>query len=202
MIAWVEGTLMRRAPEATVLLGGGLAVDVLVPVRAVEGLPAVGHPVRLWTHLAVREDAWTLFGFPTTDEREMFRLLIGVNGIGPRVALGMLSGASADAIARHLRAGDEKSLARLPGIGKKTAARLVVELGQRVPETLAGGSVAAAGAGETDGSRDALGEALAILGAMGLPAVQAERALHAARTDQPDVEHDLQRWVKTALRHL
>jgi Holliday junction DNA helicase RuvA len=202
VIAYLEGTLVRRGTETIVAVaGGGVALELQVPTRAAEGLPAVGELVKLWTHLAVREDAWTLYGFPTVEEREMFRLLISVSGVGPRVALGMLSGASPAEIARHLRTGDERSLARLPGIGKKSAARLVVELGQRVPEGLAFGRTAVAGAMPT-AAAGPLTDALAVLGAMGLPGAQGERALVAARADDPGLEDDVERWVKAALRRL
>jgi Holliday junction DNA helicase RuvA len=204
VIAYVEGKLVRRQPEAVVALAdGGIGVDVLVPVRAVDGLPPAGERVRLWTHLVVREDAWTLFGFPTPEERDMFRLLISVTGIGPRVALGMLSGAAPADIARYLRHGDEKALAGLPGIGKKSAARLVVELGQRVPATMAGtGAGPGAAATTAGGVAEGLAEATAVLAAMGLPPLQAERVLAAVRDAEPDVTDDLQAWVKAALRRL
>jgi Holliday junction DNA helicase RuvA len=125
----------------------------------------------------------------------MFRLLVTVSGIGPKVALGMLSGADAATIAGYLRNGDEKSLARLPGIGKKSAARLVVELGQRVAGAL--GSVAAdARAGAGSGP---LGEALEVLQAMGVAPVQAEALLHQARKVRPEVADDVEAWIRAAL---
>jgi len=148
----------------------------------------------LWTHLSVREDGWTLFGFPSLDERAMFRLLVSVTGVGPKVALGMLSGAAPTDIARFLATGDEKSLTKLPGIGKKSAARLVVELGQRVPAALAAGDTAA-----TAQAVGGLGEALDVLAAMGLPAVRAESLLLDARNARPDVAEDVQTWVRAAL---
>ena len=128
----------------------------------------------------------------------MFRLLITVSGVGPKVALGMLSGARAADIALFLRSGDEKALARLPGIGKKSAARLVVELGNRVPEapgleTAGGAAPAASGP---------LADALAVLGAMGLNPAAAEQALAKAHRADAAVADDVEAWVKAALRNL
>lgn len=196
MIAFLDGILVSGGTEPVVAVGGGLGLDVQVSALCAERLPAAGEPVRLWTHLAVREDAWSLYGFVDGSEREMFRLLITVSGVGPKVALGMLSRATPDAIAGFLRTGDEKALAKLPGIGKKSAARLVVELGQRVPE-LPGTATAGAGI-----DRGGLGEALEVLAAMGLPPVRAEAALVRARETDPDVATNVENWVRAALRAL
>jgi Holliday junction DNA helicase RuvA len=195
MFAFLEGILVEGGAEAVVSVGGGVGLDVQLSAQSAARLPAPGEAVRLWTHLAVREDSWSLFGFCDLEERAMFRLLITVSGIGPKVALGMLSGAEPAEIARCLRTGDEKTLARLPGIGKKSAARLVVELGQRVPAILSGadGTVTA---GPPAGS---LGEALEILQAMGLPAAQAEALLQQARQANPAVADDVQIWIRSAL---
>jgi len=196
VIAFVDGVLVRTGPEAVVAVGdGAVGLDVLLSERGAGKLPAVGERVRLWTHLAVREDAWTLYGFPSLDERAMFRLLITVSGIGPKVALGMLSGADAAQIARFLQRGDEKALTALPGIGKKSAARLVVELGQRVPGMLIDAETASTPAA----IGGAFGEALEVLQAMGVPAVQADTLLHRTRQTHPEVTDDVQAWVRAAL---
>ena len=198
MIAFVEGILVSGGTEAVVSVGG-IGLDVQVSALGAERLPAPGQAVRLWTHLAVREDAWSLYGFLEADERAMFRLLISVSGVGPKVALGMLSRAAPADIALYLRTGDEKALAALPGIGKKSAARLVVELGQRVPAQV---GRAAAGDDALRAGGPGLGEALAVLGAMGLPPVRAEAALLKAREANPDVAEQTERWVRAALRVL
>jgi Holliday junction DNA helicase RuvA len=203
MIAYVEGIVVQAGREAVVgIAGGAIGLDVLLSERGAAQLPPAGQAVKLWTHLSVREDGWTLFGFPALEERAMFRLLVTVSGIGPRVALGMLSGADPATIAGYLRTGDEKALARLPGIGKKSAARLVVELGQRVPASigdLGGEPAAGAAAGFAAGT---LGEALPVLTAMGLPPNQAETLLEQARRAQPDLADDVQAWVRAALAGL
>jgi len=198
MIAFVDGILVSGGTEAVVSVGG-LGLDVHVTALGAERLPAPGEAVRLWTHLAIREDAWSLYGFPDPDERAMFRLLISVSGVGPKAALGMLSAATPAEVARYLRTGDEKALAKLPGIGRKSAARLVVELGQRVPAVP--GPAAADGETERAGGAG-LGDALAVLGAMGLPPARAEAALLKARGADPQVSDETERWVRAALRVL
>ena len=199
MIAFLEGIVVTGGSDAVVSVGGGIGLDVHLSAAAANELPPAGASVRLWTHLVVREDAWTLYGFLDPGEREMFRLLQTVSGIGPKVALGMLSKAGAAQIAGCLRSGDEPALARLPGIGKKTAARLVIELGNRLPELPAG----AAGTGGGAGGRGAAGAAaLAVLTAMGLQPGQAEQALQRARQAEPDAAADTETWVRAALRQL
>jgi Holliday junction DNA helicase RuvA len=198
MIAFVEGILISGGTEAVVSVGGGIGLDVQLSALSAGQLPAPGEPVRLWTHLAVREDNWSLYGFVQAEERAMFRLLISVSGVGPKVALGMLSRASGHDIATYLRTGDEKALATLPGIGKKSAARLVVELGQRVPEMTTVEGVGGGMAATSDG----LGQALAVLGAMGVQPARAEQALLRARQGSEDIEANLEKWVKAALQNL
>lgn len=197
MIAFVDGVLVRGGPEAVVAVaGGGVGLDVLLSSRGAGHLPAPGERVRLWTHLSVREDGWTLYGFPHEGERAMFRLLISVSGVGPKVALNMLSGASPEAIAGYLRRGDEKSLATLPGIGKKSAARLVLELGQRVPAQLdpEGTTTPDGGSLTTD-----LAEAIAVLASLGLQPAQAEALLREARAHDGETTADVAAWVRAAL---
>ena len=197
MFAFLEGILVDGGTEAVIAVGGGVGLDVQLSAVSAQQLPAAGQQVRLWTHLAVREDQWSLYGFVTQEERAMFRLLITVSGIGPKGAIGMLSKVTASDLALYLRTGDEKALTQLPGVGKKSAARLVVELGQRVPE-MPGAGVEGAVAGARPGG--ALGEAAAVLGAMGMSPAQAELALHKARQANPEAAGDIETWVRAALR--
>jgi Holliday junction DNA helicase RuvA len=198
VIAFVDGVLVKSGPEATVAVaGGGVGLDILLSSRGAAHLPAPGERVRLWTHLVVREDGWTLYGFPQENERAMFRLLISVTGVGPKLALSMLSGASPEAIAGFLRLGDEKSLATLPGIGKKSAARLVVELGQRIPAQLTIGDETTSPAGGPLAT--GLAEAIAVLASLGLAPVQAEALLREARERDPAAAEGVETWVRGAL---
>jgi Holliday junction DNA helicase RuvA len=198
MINFVEGILVEGGTEAVVAVGGAFGLDVQLSAHGAAQLPPAGRSVRLWTHLSVREDSWSLFGFVDEAERAMFRLLISVAGVGPKVALGMLSGARASEIALFLRTGDEKALAGLPGIGKKSAARLVVELGNRVPESQG----AAGAAGSPAPAEGPQADAAAALGAMGLSPAVAEQALARARRNDAAVAEDVEAWVKAALRNL
>ena len=136
MIGKLKGRIDTKMEDTLILDVQGVGYEVEAPLSTFGDLPNMGEEIKLFTHLAVREDHWSLFGFVEAEERAMFRLLISVSGIGPKVALGMLSRATARDIAAFLRTGDEKALATLPGIGKKSAARLVVELGQRVPAVM------------------------------------------------------------------
>jgi Holliday junction DNA helicase RuvA len=198
MIAFLEGIVVTGGTDAVVSVGGGIGLEVHLSTAAAAELPAPGEPVRLWTHLVVREDAWSLYGFLDPSERGMFRLLQTVSGIGPKVALGMLSKAGATEIAACLRGGDESALSRLPGIGKKTAARLVVELGNRLPELPQAGD----GTGVAGARSAGAAAALAVLGAMGLAPGQAEQALQRAKQADPAAAADTETWVRAALRQL
>ncbi len=202
MIATLEGLLVRRGPDCLVEVGG-LGLAVTVPAGCAAALPAAGEQVRLWTHLAVREDAWTLYGFLDPDELTLFRLLISVTGVGPKLALGILSGAPATTIAHALHTGDEKTLATLPGIGRKSAARLVVELGSRVPPALlAAGTPAAAASRDGDLVHPNEPVARDLLGAMGLPAARAGQLLREALREDAALGEDPVAWVRAALRRL
>jgi len=125
--------LMKQAPELLIDIQG-LGYEVLAPMSTFYQLPAVGDGVMLHTHLVVREDAQLLYGFASTSERELFRALIKVNGIGPKVALAILSGVSADEFVLLVNRGDAAALTRIPGIGKKTAERLLLDMRDRLKE--------------------------------------------------------------------
>ncbi len=203
MIAFVEGTLVEAGPPAVVAVGdGGVGLALQLTTRASAELPAAGARVRFWTHLVTREDGWTLYGFPGREELALFRLLIGVNGVGPKLALSALSGASAAEIVLYLRSGDEQGLTRLPGIGRKTAARLVVELGERAAQELGAMALSGSGRDGSSGGADPLREAMAVLEAMGLPPARAEQALRAARERDAGAVVDVENWVRRALRAL
>jgi len=134
MIGRIRGILATRlAPEILVDVGG-VFYEVHVPMSTVYQLPAVGREVSLHTHLVVREDAHLLYGFFTLQERQMFRSLIKVSGVGPKMALAILSGMAVDEFVRTIRVNDIAGLTRMPGIGRKTAERLIVEMKDRLAE--------------------------------------------------------------------
>lgn len=134
MIGRIRGVLAdRQAPEILVDVAG-VFYEVQVPMSTVYQLPAVGRDVSLHTHLVVREDAHLLYGFFTLQERQMFRSLIKVSGVGPKMALAILSGMAVDEFVRTVRLNDIAGLTRMPGIGRKTAERLIVEMKDRLSE--------------------------------------------------------------------
>ncbi len=128
MIGRLSGTLIDKRPPALLVEVGGVGYEVDVPMSTLYGLPAIGERVVLLTHLVVREDAHLLYGFATEAERDAFRLLIRISGIGPRIALAVLSGLSVDELAQAIATQETGQITRVPGIGKKTAERLLLEL--------------------------------------------------------------------------
>jgi Holliday junction DNA helicase RuvA len=133
MITFLQGKLVESLPTQAIVEVNGVGYEVMIPLSSYSKLPAPGQPVRLLTHLAVREDAHTLYGFMTSPERDLFRLLIHtVSGIGPKIAMNILSGISAVAFRGAVANGDVKSLSQISGVGKKTAERIIVELKDKV----------------------------------------------------------------------
>jgi Holliday junction DNA helicase RuvA len=134
MIGFLRGKLVVKAPPLLVLDVNGVGYEVEAPMTTFYNLPAIGAEIMLHTHLVVREDAHILFGFSTEADRSMFRTLIKVNGVGPKLALTILSGQSAEEFHRCIHNNDTQALVRLPGVGKKTAERLVIEMRDRLPD--------------------------------------------------------------------
>lgn len=139
MIARLRGELLERELEEVVVEAGGVGYQVLVTLSTLARLGQPGSRVDLYVHTQLREDALTLYGFASPEERDAFRRLITVNGVGPRLARSLLSAMTPDELGRALRSGDVRSLARAPGVGKRTAERLVVELKESFPYPAAGG---------------------------------------------------------------
>ncbi len=133
MIALLRGVLVEKHPNQAVVETGGVGYDVTIPVSTFTHLPEAGAEVRLRIHTHVREDALALYGFLTQDEKALFEKLIGVSGIGPKLAVTILSGLAATELIHAIRRGEVDRLVRIPGIGKKTAERLVLELRDKLP---------------------------------------------------------------------
>ncbi len=134
MIGFLRGILVHKAPPFLVLDVQGVGYEVEAPMTTFYDLPAINEEIKLHTHLVVREDAHILFGFSAEAERTLFRTLIKVNGVGPKLALTILSGQSAEEFHRCIQDNDTQALVRLPGVGKKTAERLVIEMRDRLPD--------------------------------------------------------------------
>lgn len=146
MIGRITGTLAEKAPPRLLIDVGGVGYEVDVPMSSFYNLPAVGDRVTLLTHFVVREDAQVLFGFLTPDERTTFRLLVKISGVGPRMALALLSGLSVDELARAVSLQESGRIVKVPGIGKKTAERLLLELKGKLGDAIAAPTSVIAGA--------------------------------------------------------
>ena len=170
MIGSLAGLLRHKAPPALLLEVAGVGYELEAPMSTFYGLPALGEPVRLLTHLVVREDAHVLFGFATGEERALFRSLLKVSGVGPRIALAILSGVTVEAFASCVQAGDAATLTRIPGVGRKIADRLIVEMRDRLALLAERGNQAAAPVGVA-------AEAYGALVALGYRPVEATRLI-------------------------
>ena len=179
MITFVRGKLIEALPTRIVVDVNGVGYEALIPLSSFDQLPALGEDAHVLTHLAVREDAHTLYGFMTAGERELFRLLISaVSGIGPRIALNVLSGMSVESFSAAVAAGDDKALAQISGIGKKTAQRIVVELKDKVGKSHEASPAGAAGAAPA--SEQKLNDAAMALIALGFKQTEAGDSVKAA----------------------
>jgi holliday junction DNA helicase RuvA len=148
MIAHLRGTLLEKHPNQAVVEAGGVGYDVAIPVSTYSALPEPGQEVRLRIHTHVREDAIQLFGFSTGEEKMLFEKLISVSGIGPKLGMTVISGLAAADLISAIRAGATDRLVRIPGVGKKTAERIILELREKLPEVAAGASSSAAPGGK------------------------------------------------------
>jgi Holliday junction DNA helicase RuvA len=193
MIARIRGKILEKQPTRLVVDVGGVGYEVLVPLPTSQGAGEAGGDILLHTVQVVREDSQTLYGFGTREERDLFLKLIGVSGIGPKIALGALSGSSPSQLVTALREQDLVTLTRLPGVGKKTAERMVLEL----KDSLAGFTGAAPAEAARQSHADAVG-ALVSLGYSRPAASEAvKKAVQAAGKDA-----DLETLVRTALGRL
>jgi Holliday junction DNA helicase RuvA len=174
MIGLLRGKLIGKQAPQLLLDVHGVGYEIAAPMTTFYDLPAVGEEIVLYTHLAVREDAHTLYGFARLTDRDLFRSLLRVNGVGAKLALTILSGMDASAFAGCIEAGDTAALVRLPGVGKKTAERLVIEMRDRLA-AVAGVPAAAAGAGIHSPSASPTEEAVTALIGLGYKPQEASR---------------------------
>ena len=174
MIGRITGTLLGIEQHTALVDVGGVGYEIECPISTLCELPTVGETVTLLTHFVVREDAQLLFGFLTHDDRESFRILIKISGVGPKLAIGVLSGLSGEELAAAVERDDVATLTRLPGVGKKTAERLLVELRGRMTST-----------GHTQSLADSSPIEEAVLGliALGYKETEARKAINALPKD-------------------
>jgi len=196
MIASLSGTLKYKSPTEVLVEVNGVGYSLSIPLSTYEKLGPVSSQVMLLTYLHVREDALQLFGFITETERHLFKLLISVSGIGPRIAQGVLSGMSASELRQHIVRGNSAALTAIPNVGKKTAERLILELRDKV------GKEEPAGALPPDQRESAHSESLLALTSLGYHRQAAEKALRMAMQELDGTSVSVEELIKRALRHV
>jgi len=196
MIGSLHGRIASKSPPQLTVDVGGVGYELEAPMSTFFHLPAIGHEVRLLTHLVVREDAHVLYGFGTEQERQLFRSLLKVSGVGPKIALALLSGMSVEAFARCIQSEDVATLTRVPGIGRKTAERLVVEMRDRLgPMGMDG-----AGSGAHPSPSSPQGEAFDALVKLGYKPAEATQLLEAAGPGKHTTEELIRSALQSAVR--
>ena len=195
MIGAVRGRITAKTPPQLTVDVGGLGYEIEAPMSTFFHLPPVGAEVSLLTHLVVREDAHVLYGFGTEEERRLFRSLIKVSGVGPKIALALLSGMSVAAFTRCVQSEDVAALTRVPGVGRKTAERLIVEMRDRLSQPVPAAGASAAPAGDS-----AEGEAFGALVALGYRPAEATRLLKAVEPGTYTTEELIRRALQNAAR--
>jgi len=180
MIAHLRGNILEKHPNQVIVDAGGVGYDVTIPISTFSALPAAGAEVRLRIHTHVREDTISLYGFLTLEEKALFEKLIGISGIGPKLAVTVLSGLPAADLVTSIRQGQVERLVRIPGVGKKTAERIVLELRDKLDML---GSSAAAAQPETVPTSALEQDVLSALVNLGCARAAAEAAVRKARTE-------------------
>jgi Holliday junction DNA helicase RuvA len=199
MITFLEGRLASALPTQASVDVNGVGYEVFIPLSSYDKLPAVGQPVRILTHLHVREDAQVLYGFMTPAERDLFRLLVNtVSGIGPKLALAVLSGMSVTNFKAAVVNSDVASLSKISGLGKKTAERIVLELKDKVGVAAAWEAASATHAPTPEQGR--ANEAVLALIALGYKQVDAHRLVRELQEKEPDISAE--ELVKLALKQM
>jgi Holliday junction DNA helicase RuvA len=198
MIGRLAGVLVSKHPPFLLIDVNGVGYEVEAPMSVFYELPENGQPLVLLTHLSIKDDAHTLYGFSSENERTLFRRLLKISGIGAKLALTILSGASGDELARFVIERDTAALTRLPGIGKKTAERIIIELRDKLDDIapLAGGGPGAV----TATADDAAGEARNALVALGYKPQEASRMVRAVAEPEMDTEDIIRRALKSTVK--
>lgn len=213
MIGWLQGELAEPwqldKRQGLLLICQGVGYEVQVSARQWQQLPASGSRLSLWIHQAIREDGWTLYGFGERQERDLFRELVAVSGVGPQMALGLMGALSAAALVQAIVRADLRSLCQAPGVGKRTAERLAVELRSRLEQRWLAGPepLAVAAASGHDGPEPALAEASLdevqlTLTALGYEPLEIRRALQRAAAQGLADDADPDAWIRACLQWL
>ena len=192
MIAYLRGVLALKTPTRVIVEAGGVGYEALIPLSTYERLPREGSETKVLTSHCVREDDETLFGFATEDEREMFRLLTGVSGVGPKIAIAILSGPSIGELAMAISGGDAKRISAIKGVGRKTAEKICVELRDRV------NAFAARGFGAAAESKTRIVDAVSALRALGFSEEMSSKMVADVVAKNPGVD-SVEQIIKLAL---
>ena len=195
MIGRLHGVLMRKEPPAILVDVAGVGYELESPITAFYELPAVGEKVTLYTHVVVREDAHLLYGFVREAQRRLFRELLKVNGVGPRVALAVLSGLTDEDFTRCVAEEDIDRLTKVPGIGRKTAERLIIEMRDKLPTVAVATSTAATESG-LPAPGDPVSEAVSALVSLGYKPNEASRAVRGIPTQGLNAEEIIRQALK------
>lgn len=202
MIGYIKGILEEADEQCIIVDNHGVGYRIFVPASAFAGALPVGEEVKIYTYLSVKEDAMQLFGFTTRDDLRMFKMLLGVNGIGPKAGLGILSALSADELRFAVLADDAASISKAPGIGKKTAQKLILELKDKLDlEEAFEQKLANQGVREvnTPGASDGMQEAVQALTALGYPSAD---ALRAVKKVEGAADMSVEQLLKAALKKM
>ena len=205
MIAHLSGTILESAYDLCIVDVHGVGYEVAIPLSTFDKLPLPGNPVELFIHTQVREDAITLFGFATKEEKALFKALINVSGVGGKLALSVLSDMPVANFCTDIAANDSKSLARISGIGKRTAERLIVELKGKLDSSITGVVTtpgAAAIAAGNNASAQAFSDAAEALEKLGFKSDSVSKVLNALATELPPEKHTSEELLRAGLMRL
>ena len=200
MIGSLRGKLTKKQPPHLYIDVSGVGYEVEAPMTTFYQLPNIGDDVHIFTHLVVREDAHLLFGFATERERRLFRTLIKVNQVGAKLALTILSGIEADELTHTIQEGNTERLVRLPGVGKKTAERLIVEMRDRLKDWQIDSAQAGARVSGESSASSAVDDAVSALIALGYKPQEASRFVHSVAGDTKDSETLIREALKASVR--
>ncbi len=200
MIGFLKGRILHKQPPHLAIDVSGVGYEIEATMGTFYQLPDVGEEVQIFTHLVVREDAQLLFGFASQTERSLFRTLIKVNGVGAKMALTILSGIEADEFTRCIMDSNADRLVKLPGVGKKTAERLIVEMRDRLKDWELGEGHTQSTAGKDRPSQSQLDEAISALISLGYKPQEASRFVHAVASEEMDSEAIIREALKASVR--
>lgn len=187
MLSYIKGILIKTEGNLAVIETGGIGYEIFSTNSAIVGLPAVGKEAKLYVHLNVREDGMSLFGFRTSEEKQMFYKLTSVSGIGPKLAMSVLSGMELSSLALSIITGDTRAISKIKGVGKKTAERIILELKEKVSSDDADLAADAVPTGAAGLDKDAA-DAITAIRALGISTQEAAAAVAAVRARSTTIE--------------